>query len=112
MMSLCHAGFVRNSQGCGACLLHLLRVHRLVDHTCQRHVTTHRQPADTILRVANLTLVERKPGVEEEVELLDTHTEDACRDVVAKLVDENQKAENQNGNENSLYYAQIISPVL
>ena len=70
--------------------LQLLLVDRLVNHTRNRDIATQGQPADAILRVANLALPEREPGVEEDVELLDTNAEDACSDKVSELVNKDK----------------------
>ena len=63
----------------------LLR-HKSLAAVVERHITAQWQPADAILRVTYLTLEERKPGVEEDVELVDTCANHTRGDVVSELV--------------------------
>ena len=58
-------------------LLHLFRVHRLVNHARDFHIAAEGQPAEGVGRVAllGLELKEREPRVEEEAEFFYPHLE-------------------------------------
>ena len=84
-------------------LLHLLLVHRLVDHAGDLDITAQRQPSQTVFRVLVPELEEREPGVEEDVELLDADVEDAGHEEVPEFVNSHQNGEAEEKLENFDY---------
>ena len=69
-------------------LRHLLLVHRFVDHAGDLTVPAEGQPADAVFRVAvfGFEPEQGEPGVEEEVELLNAHLEEAGEEEMPELM--------------------------
>ena len=78
-------------------LFHLLGVHRFVNHTRYLAVAAERKPTDAVRSVAvlRLELEQTEPRVEEEVELLDAHSEELREEEVSALVQEHEKRDSQ-----------------
>ena len=86
-------------------LLHLFGVHRLVYHAGYLDISTQGNPSDAVFRLVGsyageafgkplvLGAEEVKLGIEEEVELLDTHLEELGEEEVSALMQDHQKAE-------------------
>ena len=72
---------------------HLLLVHRLVDHAGDLAVSAQRQPAQPVFGVAALEFEERKPRVEEDIELVDADFEDPRHEEVSQFVNAHQNGE-------------------
>ena len=73
-------------------LLHLLQVHRLVNHARNLHITAQWQPAQAIFgfRLLGTESQQRLPGVEEQTELLDPNLKQFGKKEMATLMQENQ----------------------
>jgi len=76
MISRCQAGLLLNSQSSAG----------FVDHAGDLDITAQGQPSDTIFGVTDLAFEDRKPGIEEEVELLHPGFEDAGGDEVSEFM--------------------------
>ena len=78
-------------------LLHLVGVHRFVDHARYFDVSAERNPADAVLGLSLAELEQREPRVEEQVELFDPRLENPGEQEMSELVDDDQqgKAENE-----------------
>ena len=76
---------------------HRLCIQRLIDHTSDLAVAPEREPAKAVDRTATLTLPleDREPGVEEEIELLYTRSEETGHRVMPQLVDEDEDGERE-----------------
>src|SRR5690606_8591419 len=71
--------------------LKLLGIHRLVDHTSDFHVTTERQPADTIFTafVGKLEQLDT-PCIKKQIKLFNFNTECTGRQKMSEFVQHNQ----------------------
>jgi hypothetical protein len=69
-------------------LCHLLLIHALVDHTGYFAIAPKGKPADSVLgrTVMRPEFEQRKPGIEEQVEFIYLHFENACEKKVPELV--------------------------
>ena len=79
-------------------LLHLLRVEALVNHTGYLAVATQWQPSDAVFRIAvlGLELEQAELPVEEDVELINPHSEELGEEEVTTLVQQDEQRDGQN----------------
>jgi len=78
-------------------LLHLLGIHRLVNHTRYLAVATERKPTDAVgwITLLRLELEQTEPRVEEEVELLDTYAKEFREEEVSALMQKHEERDSQ-----------------
>ena len=74
-------------------LLHLLGIHRLIDHPGDFDVAPKWQPTNAPFGLADLLFEERKTGVHEEVKFLHPGLERTRRPVVTKFVKHHQNGQ-------------------
>ena len=76
-------------------LFHLLGIHRFVHHSRNLHISSQRQPADTVFRFPFFKFKQRKPGIEKHIEFFYPRFKKLCKKEMSELVEQNQNGKAQ-----------------
>ena len=74
-------------------LLHLLGVHRFVNHPCDFYITAKGKPPEVVICALVRKEFEREPRVKEKAEFLNANLKETCEEEVSALVKRDKEGE-------------------